>query len=144
MSVKYCSENCQANHWKNGGHRNECSRLRKVFNEFIVIDKSSTTDGPTTNQSALFQKPSYVAFDEPFTIKIERFDQPRQLLHLHDKELECDFYIGQRSATSSFDKLLDKIKTEPAFVGTCAYLVASFDKNGMCSVFLNRRKVKTW
>jgi hypothetical protein len=144
MSVRYCSEACQANHWRNGGHRSECSRLRKLYHESIPIDISSITRYPTIQDIPSFQKPSYVAFDEPFTIKVERYDRPRPLLHFYDKELCCDFYLDQMSNIKSFDMLLAKVKAEPVSVGTSIYLEASFDQSGMCSIFLNRRKVKTW
>jgi TPR repeat protein len=29
-TVQYCGRECQINHWKKGGHRNECKKLRKA------------------------------------------------------------------------------------------------------------------
>lgn len=28
LQVRYCSAHCQAQHWKEGGHREECAALR--------------------------------------------------------------------------------------------------------------------
>jgi MYND finger len=151
MSVRYCSESCQEHHWTVGGHRNECSKLRNLYNECVIVDVSFLTKGTTLCGASSFRKPSYVVMDETFTVKVETIDRQRKggvLLHIYDRDKECEFYMQQdlepTNLPSVVEKLLHKIQAEPSTAGTTAYLSAAFDQKGRCTIYLNRRKVKTW
>jgi hypothetical protein len=150
MSVKYCSEKCQVDHWTNGGHRKECTRLRKLYNERITINKLSTTKSIRSDNGPLFAKPSHVAFDEAFTVKVALVDHERDgskhVLHIYDKTGECDFYvkINKSSGTTNYIKLLEKVKQESLTAGTAVFLAAAFDGKSECSIYINRKKVRTW
>lgn len=150
MSVKYCSEQCQVDHWANGGHRKECSRLRKLYNECITIDELSVTDCIQSGKKPSFGKPSHVAYDEAFTVKIEFIGQQIvagfPVLHVYDKSVECDFNMkwNETSGTTNYTTLIEKVKAESVTAGTAIYLAASFDVNGECAIYINRRKARTW
>jgi hypothetical protein len=150
MSVKYCSEKCQVDHWANCGHRKQCSRLRKLYNECITIDEFSISDTVQSGKKPSFGKPSHVTYDEAFTVKIELIGQQNvagfPVLHIYDKSLECDFNVkcNEPSGTTSCTKLLEKVKADSVTVGTAIYLAASFDVNGECSIYINRKKARTW
>jgi MYND finger len=150
MSVRYCSEKCQADHWTNGGHRKECSRLRRLYSECIRIDKLPSTEHTRLGKDPCFAKPSHVACDEVFTLKIELIDQPRHvgthLLHIYDKTVECDFdlKLNDASDATKYQKLLETVQGEIATAGTAVYLAASFDVKGVCTIYVNRRKLRTW
>jgi hypothetical protein len=95
-------------------------------------------------------KPSNIAVDETFTVKIELIAQSRDddthVLHIYDKTVECDFVLKLNDASieTKYLTLLNKVKGEFVTAGTAAYLAASFDSNGVCSIYVNRRKVRTW
>lgn len=150
MSVRYCSKECQADHWTNGGHRKECSRLRKLYSECIRIEELTATDSTRSEKNSNFEKPSHVAFDETFTVKVELIEQARDvgthLIHIYDKTVECDFEVklNDASSTTKYARLLEKVKGEFVTAGTAVYLAASFDNEGVCSIYINRRKVRTW
>ena len=155
MSVKYCSEKCQVAHWTKSGHRKECTRLRNLYNERIVINESSTTKsiqsekGPSfekqSEKGPSFEKPSCVAFDEAFTLKVV-FVASMDVLHIYDKTGECDFYVkvNETSGTTNSIKLLDKVKKESLTAGTAIHLAATFGGKRECSIYVNRRKVRAW
>lgn len=150
MSVKYCSEKCQVEHWTNGGHRKECSRLRKLYNERISITELSTTKNIQLEKGPSFKKPSHVAFDEAFTVKVVltnlEHDVTMHILHIYDKSEECNFYVNvnETTGTTNYIKLLEKVKEESLTAATTVYLAAAFDGKGGCSIYINRRKVRTW
>jgi MYND finger len=149
MSVRYCSEKCQVDHWNNGGHRKECSKLRKLFSECIVIDKLSASENIRSEKKWSFEKPSYATYDQPFIVKVERSDQPwdigMKVLHVCDKSGDCSFDLNvPNSDTSKFTKLLEKMKAESTTAGTAIYLSASFNFEGICSIFLHQRKIRAW
>jgi MYND finger len=143
MSVRYCSKECQAHHWKEGGHRKECSKLRKLYNECVVIDAPLSSKTGVVNPS-FFRKPSYAPILATFTLKVEIVEDSTEggrLLHLCDKTKECDFLIGQEL---HYTKLYKMVQAEPLTAGAHAYVVASFDPTGKCTLYVNRRKTKTW
>lgn len=143
MSVRYCSKECQALHWKDGGHRKECSTLRKIYNECVEIEAPLLSKGGAMNAS-YFRKPSNVPLSATFTLKVEIVDDSVEggsLLHIYDKTKECDFCIGPEQPHT---KLYEMVKAEPLTAGSHAYVAASFDPTGKCTVYLNRRKIKTW
>ena len=150
MSVRYCSEKCQADHWTDGRHRKECSRLRKLYSECVKIDKLSITDKTRSERASSFRKPSHVAVEEAFTVKIEVMDQQRDVgtyaLHIYDKTIECDFelQLNDTPNATKYLKLLEKVKGEFVTAGTAVYLAASFDNGDVCSIYINQRKVRTW
>lgn len=150
MSVKYCSEKCQVEHWTKGGHRKECSRLRKLYNERISITELSTTKSIRSEKGPSFKKPSHVAFDEAFTVKVVLANHEHHvtthLFHIYDKSGECDFYVNvnEASGATNYMKLLEKVKEESLTAATAVYLAAAFDAKGECSIYINRRKVRTW
>jgi MYND finger len=143
MSVRYCSKECQENHWKEGGHRKECSKLRKLYNEYLEIEAPLSSKSGALN-SSLFRKPSYAPMLATFTLKVELVEDPMEggnLLRLCDKTKECDFCIGQEQP---YTKLYEMVRAEPLTVGAYAFVAASFDPTGKCKLYLNRRKIKTW
>lgn len=151
MSVRFCSNDCQAAHWK-VGHRKECPKLRKLYRECVVIDKPSTSKGDVADNAILtynagevpmtsYRRPSYVAVDEAFTVKVQRISG-RDTLLVYDRSRECEFCLGPEQ--SSYRKLLEKVKAEQVTAGTKAYMAAAFDKTGNCTFYVNQTKMKTW
>jgi endo-1,4-beta-mannosidase len=151
MSVRYCSDDCQTSHWKEG-HRNECRKLKKLYRECVIIEQPSTSKGDIADHAILtynagevpmtsYRRPSHAAIDETFTVKVQRVSG-RDTLLVYDKTRECEFCLGPDQ--QSYRKLLEKVKTEQATAGTKAYMAASFDKQGNCTFFLNRTTMKTW
>ena len=128
----------------------ECSRLRKLYSECIRIDKPSTWENARSGKDPSFGKPSHIAFDEAFIVKIELIDQlpdvGTHVLHIYDKTVECNFELDvyDNSGATKYVKLLEKVKGEIVTAGTAVYLAASFDINEVCSIYVNRRKVRTW
>jgi hypothetical protein len=110
---------------------------------FILVDKAVIPDPDNIGRvsKGSYCKPSKVAFDEPFTVKIQCLDEEDMLL-VHDKSRECQFYLGPDQ--NDYEELLDKVHSQTATAGTKIYLTATFDDAGQCKLYINQKKMKTW
>lgn len=59
--IYYCGEKCQEQHWHNGGHKDECSLLRKIH-KTVKKEEKADLDGKT-NDDKTGAKPKHSASD---------------------------------------------------------------------------------
>jgi hypothetical protein len=94
-----------------------------------------------------FRQPSHIGIGSAFTVKVEwsRKHGDQTILHVCDKKRECEFYIEpEDQMMTNYQKLVYIIEAEPSTFGTKVYISSVFDQNGNCSLYVNRRKIKTW
>ena len=157
QSVYYCSRLCQVAHWKQGGHKQECSKLVAAQDEVVVLKKpppggklrvimsatnlagGTTPKGKTARET--FRKPSSVKFGDQFYIKIQGSSQQGELM-IYDKSREFQAYVAP--GAPGFAELYAKVAADPAAGGRKTYLKCSFNDSGKCTIFLATRSVKTW
>ena len=152
--VQYCTKECQVSDWSEGGHKEECKQIRAQKNEVVVLEKPAPSDyfrsTFSLNTSALqaipmttdtFRKPSCVAYNEQFYIKIQG-EGPTMPLYIYDKTQDFKTFVDP--GTPGFDVLRAKVKADPATGGRKTYLKCSFDESNKCTIFLATRSIKTW
>ena len=148
-SAQYCSKDCQAKHWKQGGHKKAC---KKAAEEIVVLEKPEAhPDFPYTasfsfasrslHSDGSYRKPDYVALGETFYVKVQCAGLNSPLL-IYDKSRQCEFHYG--SELRGYTELYKVVKAEKAFGGRKTYLLASFDESGNCSVYLGTATLKKW
>lgn len=153
-SVQYCNRECQMKHWKQGGHKEVCKTLAAKRSQAIQLDKpgpsqqSSSTFSyatrmvtPAEPEGSGYRKPSNVALDEHFDIKVQG-GSPAMPLMIYDKSRECNFTLhpGERG----FDELRQAVNNEPTWNGRKTFVLAQFDADGNCMVFPGCTSVKKW
>lgn len=149
--VQYCSKTCQVQHWNNGGHKAVCKHANV---ETITLETpqsenngmhSSTTfnfrQRKSSGPDGGYSKPSTVAVDEKFYIKIQGSASTSVPLFIYDKTRECSFQL--ESGERGFQELHCKVCQEKSTMGRKTYMKASFDEAGNMTVYLNESKVKT-
>mmetsp|Transcript_49413 Transcript_49413/g.119862 ORF Transcript_49413/g.119862 Transcript_49413/m.119862 type:complete len:540 (+) Transcript_49413:84-1703(+) len=153
-TVRYCSRDCQVEHWKNGGHKKECKKLAAGnLDNGIKLERPDVPGGmhmvhasrQGLNQQTPelhYGKPSGVEFDEPFYVKVQASTRPQGRILVYDETRECFFHVPP--GKPGFEEMISKVHAEPAFQGRKTYMKASFDSNGDCTVYPSTAKLQRW
>jgi hypothetical protein len=146
-TVAYCSKDCQRNHWK-AGHKQICKQICKEKEISIVLEKPNESPyGNSINfktgviSKGTYRKPSHVAVDEKFFVKVQGGPDAMPLL-LYDQSRECEFHYS--TGLRGFCEMLDKIRADPSANGRKTFMMASFDSSGHCKVYPGQTGTKKW
>lgn len=140
-------------HWK-AQHKKECKALAKKPTTGVKLERPpssgmfTTSFNARTGQAAApkkdtdgYRKPDHVPVDEMFYIKCQG-GSPSMPIMIYDKTRQCEFYYSPGMA--GYDEIRSKINAEPAFQGRKTYMKASFDREGLCTVYPNTTTLKKW
>ena len=89
-----------------------------------------------------YKQPSNVKEGERFFIKLQESGPPGHPLEVYDKSRECHFYICP--GTPGFDALTEVVNSESFWYGHKTFIMASFDAQGMCTVYPGITTLKRW
>lgn len=154
--VRYCGRDCQVQHWKE--HKKECTTLSSLSasvtldspGEFSLPGGMSSFiqnfrgGGSNLSQESGYKKPRGKKYDEKFVIKCQGNGDSSPLL-IYDQTRTCQFYL--RKEQKGFKEISLAIRNEPAWQGRKTFMKASFDRNGVCTVYPEKAGVKshyTW
>jgi hypothetical protein len=152
--AQYCCRDCQVAAWK-AGHRDECKTLLQDQTGGIrlVGDYSYATLFPPgaipilanaksgqAQQAGKYQRPSNAKNNERFYIKVQ-YSQNGPLL-VYDKTRSCCFYILPNQ--TGYQELTAKVLAQTACNGLKSYFQASFDVEGVCTVYPGTSTLKQW
>ena len=154
--VRYCGRDCQVQHWKE--HKKECVDLSSMSggvtlgppSEFEIGDgmsmftQSFRGGGSNVRSDSGYKKPRGKKHDEKFVIKCQGNEASCPIL-IYDQSRTSQFYL--RPEQKGFKEVLKTIRNEPAWQGRKTFMKASFDKNGVCTVYPEKAGVKshyTW
>lgn len=152
--VQYCGEECQREHWKKGGHKKECKVLAAKQTVAIALDKpkggvstmlwnrehSFKSSGPQDEASG-YRKPRSVGIGEQFDLKVQGNGNDCPLM-IYDKSRECNFSVDPGG--SGFGELLQAVRAEPTWQGRKTFVAASFDSQGVCTVYPGLTSIHKW
>jgi hypothetical protein len=151
--VRYCGRDCQVQHWKE--HKKECVDLSSLslgvtlgppseFDDGLCSMTRDLRTGGTFRNDAGYKKPRGTKHNEKFVIKCQGNSDICPIL-IYDQTRTCQFYL--RPEQKGFKEILKEIRNEPAWQGRKTFMKASFDKNGVCTVYPKKAGVKshyTW
>ena len=154
--VRYCGRDCQVKHWK--VHKKECAEISNLSagikldlpKEFDTGRYSATISfrsggrNPPQKEGSGYKKPRGVKFNEKFVIKCQGNSEMCPIM-IYDETRDCNFDL--RPSQQGFKEVLETIWSEPAWQGRKTFMKASFDENGVCTVYTERAGVKshyTW
>eukprot|EP00978_Attheya_sp_CCMP212_P003707 scaffold7843_cov47-Attheya_sp.AAC.2 len=147
--VQYCSRDCQVLDWK-GGHKQACKQLEEERGASFELETPPVTENPvmmsfatrqTSTAQGSYRKPDDVAVGEQFYIKVQ-IAIPNSPLLIYDKSRQCHFFYPPD--LGGYREMYGAAVGERATNGTKAYLKASFDANGNCTVYPGTTTIKTW
>ena len=142
----YCDRKCQVQHWKKGGHKQECKKLaaqkfgvkldaKHCERQHAVV--MSFSSGKQSQDS--FRKPRGVKFDEKFLVKVQAINDSTPMM-IYDETRQCQF--SYMSTGPGFHEVLDAVQKEPTWGGRKTFMKASFDKAGVCTMYPGTAGVK--
>ena len=154
--VRYCGRDCQVQHWKE--HKKECVVLSSISggvtlgspSEFEIGDglsmftQSFRGGGSNFRSDSGYKKPRGKKRNEKFVIKCQGNEDSSPIL-IYDQTRTSQFYL--RPEQKGFKEILKAIRNEPAWQGRKTFMKASFDENGICTVYPEKAGVKshyTW
>lgn len=156
-TVVYCGKECQKEHWKNG-HRKECKVLKELNVGVKVLEAPpnasttrsyerysnliSNTSGQLSEDS--YCKPRGVNVDEKFVVKIQVITEQHDIM-VYDKTRTCQFAISPQQ--ECFKPIFTETRKEQAWNGRKTFMKASFDNDGICTIYPKTAGVKakyTW
>jgi hypothetical protein len=152
-AVQYCSKECQVSDWK-AGHKQACKQVERERDTAVQLETPPTPAGEGQHSMTIsfasrqstggdsYQKPDSAAVGEQFYIKVQALPNDTSPLLIYDKSRQCHF--SYPAHLRGFRELYDAVKSERATNGTKAYLKASFDANGNCTVYPGTTSIKTW
>lgn len=151
-SVQYCGSKCQLSHWKEGGHKKVCKTISARSSLHIMLEKpTSRSDGGGYTTMSLgsggsvnssnYQKPRYATVNEMFDVKVQGGAATTPLM-IYDKSRE--FNISVSPGKPGFEELLKAVQAEPTWQGRKAFVAASFDGEGNCTVYPGVTSMKKW
>jgi MYND finger len=108
MSVRFCSTECQVQHWNNG-HKYKCKQLAQERNIFVLVTPdillhrySYSDNGNNTGGGGSFRKPSGIDYGEPFIVKIQHLQEGGDdILWIYNKERDCEFFLYYDNSAST-------------------------------------------
>jgi hypothetical protein len=148
-TVQYCSKECQVSDWK-AGHKKACKQVEQERSVSVQLETPienshnthtrmiSFATGQTSTPDGSYRKPDDVAVGEQFVIKV----QTGSPLLIYDKSRQCHFFYS--SNQRGYREMHSAAVGERATNGTKAYMEASFDANGNCTVYPGKTTIKTW
>jgi len=156
-TVGYCGKECQKQHWKSGGHKQNCKQLAAQNSKGVVLDRpkgdmfesvinfSNLRNGNRDftrpqREGDGYKKPRSVAVGEKFYLKVQG-GGPIMPLMIYDKSRECNFSL--HPGQSGFEELRRAVNAEPTWHGRKTYVMASFNEQGICTAFPTETTVKS-
>jgi hypothetical protein len=135
-------------HWK-AVHKKECKKLAANYSRAVVLDEpivphqfSTTLNFQSRSaNSSRFSKPSNIAVDEKFYIKVQA-NGPQRPIMIYDETRELNFVY--RPGQSGFEEIHEAVSSEPTWQGRKAFMLASFDNDGRCTVYPGLTSIKKW
>lgn len=157
--VHYCGRSCQVSHWKL--HKKDCVDMASLSLGVMLGPPSEFNDGLYSSTMSLrgttglrnpkindpgtgYKKPRGTKVDEKFVIKTQGNEDTSPIL-IYDQSRTCNFFLKPHQ--KGFKEVLKEIRNEPAWQGRKTFMKASFDKNGVCTVYPEKAGVKkhyTW
>jgi hypothetical protein len=146
--VQYCSRECQISDWK-AGHKQVCKQAEEERGASVQLETPPVTENTvmisfatrqTSAPEGSYRKPDDAAVGEQFYIKVQAL--PNRPLLIYDKSRKCHFFYP--SDLRGYREMYSAAVGEKATNGTKAYLKASFDANGNCTVYPGTTTIKTW
>lgn len=142
----YCCRDCQVCHFSK--HKAECKHIAAYANGVRLNPPTQTNmfaatvnfQTGMTQSGAKYQKPRNVKCNEQFVIKVQG-NSDRSPIMVYDQTRFCLFDLcpGQ----PGFKEVLAEIRNEPAWQGRKTFMKASFDENGVCTVYPSTAAVKS-
>lgn len=150
--VIYCGRECQILHWKTGGHKAECTKL-KVQSAGVTLRcpqtngmkfaSLSVTSGAKYDEGS-YRIPRGVKPEERFVVKVQGGSDMMPIL-VYDETRTCEFNLDP--GEPGFTEVLTEMRKEMAWNGRKTFMKASFDDKGNCTIFPLTAGVKakyTW
>lgn len=150
--ICYCCRDCQVQHWKE--HKEECINLSSLSLGVKLGPPSEFDNGlysaplfgscPPVGPGEGYKKPRGTRHNEKFVIKVQGNAETTPI-YIYDQTRTCQFYIYPHQ--TGFKLILQEIRNEPAWLGRKTFMKASFDDNGICTVYPEKAGVKshyTW
>ena len=146
-TVSYCGRDCQRAHW-DAGHKKECSIIANA-NRGVRLDppkdtgmhmRMFSTNFSETRPQGTYRKPTGVAFNELFVLKIQANTHVSPIL-IYDETRTCQFNLNP--GEPGFQEVLIETQKEKAWDGRKTFMRASFDESGYCTIFPHTAQVKT-
>jgi hypothetical protein len=119
-------------------------KLEKPPSDGMFVTYINARTGGTTapaRDADGFRKPHNVAVDEKFYVKVQG-GGPQMPLMIYDETRQCMFSYPPE--LPGFAQMREKVLAEPAFQGRKTYMKASFDGNGVCTVYPTTATLKKW
>ena len=148
MVVQYCSRECQISDWK-AGHKQICSQVEEERVVAVQLETPPVTENTvmvsfatrqTSTPEGSYRRPDHAAVGEQFYIKVQAL--PGHPLLIYDKSRQCHFSYPPN--LRGYREMYSAAVGERATNGTKAYVKASFDANGNCTVYPGTTSLKTW
>jgi hypothetical protein len=146
--VQYCSRECQISDWK-AVHKQACKQVEDERGVSVQLETPPVTENTVmvsfaTRQSSApegsYRKPDDAAVGEQFYIKVQALQNSPLLIY--DKSRQCHFFYPPN--LRGYREMYSAAVGERATNGTKAYMKASFDANGNCTVYPGTTSIKTW
>lgn len=113
--------------------------MKTAKEERIALERPETTPPPMINHGSSteswghYRKPDGVAAGEKFYVKVQASLIPMGSLLVYDKTRQCTFYIERnKRGYHELDSLVGAVE---ASNGIKSFMLASFDENGVCSIY---------
>jgi hypothetical protein len=147
-AVQYCSRECQISDWK-AGHKQACKQVEEERGASVQLETPPVTENTvmisfatrhTSAPEGSYRRPDDAAVGEQFYVKVQALANSPLLIY--DKSRQCHFFYP--SHLRGYREMYSAAVGERATNGTKAYLKASFDANGNCTVYPGTTSIKTW
>ncbi|CAJ1959821.1 unnamed protein product [Cylindrotheca closterium] len=140
----YCSPRCQTQHWKQGCHRLECTRLAFVASGVKLsckhLDHEMTSSGSLDFFGDSYVKPIEIQNGQKFVVAVQINPDTKSLMIFS----VCDGCQFQYHSTGpGYYTIVKEVQKEAAWDGCKTYMKASFDANGDCTMYPTTACVKT-
>ncbi|KAL7511475.1 hypothetical protein ACHAXN_011171 [Cyclotella atomus] len=151
--MKELGKNAPVSHWSD--HKTECkfsggiklnlpNEMRSSYSgqdgqRFVPVNFQRRGKGNDVEDFG-YQKPKGIKCNEHFAIKVQGNDEKCPIL-IYDPTHTCKFFIDPDQL--GFKEILTEIHNEPAYQGRKTFMKASFDEEGICTVYPNTAGVKS-